>query len=332
MTVEIVILAVDECVGLSIFGPADLFHTANVLHRHEGGKKDVFRTRIVSADGESVSTSGGHSFNVEGSLSDVAQPAALLLPGISMEDPGKLMKKVQQLQPLAETIKQIASPNTILAASCTGTLLAAQAGLLANKRATTTWWIEGVFQQYFPEVLLDADEILVDADNVITSAAGASSLDLSLYLISRLAGPHLSRLCARFMVIDNARQTQRPYAIPWHEKIRDPFIEKADAWIRKQPSAHGKVETLALELGVSSRTLLRRFKEHTGGTPQQYMQNIKMELVRHQLEASHDSIAAIAMDFGFSDENALRRAFSIYSGLSPTQYRKQFHIRGHGQD
>lgn len=324
---EIVILAIDDCVGLSIFGPTDLFHTANLLNRSEGNKKDVFRTRIVSADGGSVSTSGGHRFDTEGTLADIRKPAALLLPGISMGNPEKLMQRVQELEHLAVKVSQHMAPETILAASCTGTLLAAQTGLLANKRATTTWWIEELFQQYFPDVRLDADEILVDEGNVITSAAGASSLDLSLYLISRLAGPHLSRLCARFMVIDNARQSQRPYAIPWHEKVRDPFIEKADAWIRKQPRANCKVEQLASVLGVSSRTLLRRFKEYTGGTPQHYIQSIKMEMVRHQLESSQDSIAAITADFGFSDENALRRSFLMHTGISPTQYRKQFHIK-----
>ncbi len=325
MAHEIIILAIDDCVGLSVFSPTDLFHTANLLNRHEGGNNNVFCTRIVSVDGKPVTTSTGHRFEVEGSLQDVHEPAVLILPGISMESPERLMARVQELKPMAAEVKQRITSKTILAASCTGTLLAAQTGLLTNKRATTTWWIEELFQQSFPEVHLDADEILIDEGNVITSSAGASSLDLSLYLISRLAGPHLSRMCARVMVIDNSRQAQSPNTIPWHEKAHDPFIEKADAWIRKQPKADCKVELLAAELGVSPRTLLRRFKEQTGETPQQYILDIKMELVRHQLESNRDSIASIAADFGFSDENALRRSFAMHSGISPTQYRKQFH-------
>jgi len=327
MAHEIVILAIDDCVGLSIFGPADLFHTANVLNRYEGSNKDVFSIRIVSADGKPVTASGGHTIEVAGSLADIDKPAALLLPGISMASPDKLMERVKALQKLSEKVRLQLASNTVLVASCTGTLLAAQTGLLSNKRATTTWWLEELFQKNFPDVQLDAEEALVDEGNVITSSAGASSLDLSLYLISRLAGPHLSRMCARFMVLDNSRQSQSPYTIPWHDKAHDPFIEKADAWIRKQPKADCKVELLAAELGVSPRTLLRRFKEYTGGTPQQYIQDITMELVRHQLESSHDAIAAIAADFGFSDENALRRSFSMHTGISPTQCRKQFHSK-----
>ena len=105
------------------------------------------------------------------------------------------------------------------------------------------------------------------------------------------------------------------------------MIEKADAWIRKHLGIKCRVADLADYLGVSGRTLQRRFQEHTGHTPQLYIQKVKMEYAKAQLESTKDSIAAISYNFGFSDENAFRRAFIQTIGISPAQYRNQFSSR-----
>lgn len=330
MTHEIVIVAMNDSVGLSIFSPIDLLHTANKIAALEKenniNNAPLFHTRIVSLDGNSVTVSGGHSINVDGALSDVINPAVIILPGLSTDKPQDLVNTMLGQDELIRQVLAGMGKETILAAACTGSILAAKTGLLNGKKATTTWWLESAFKTHFPEVEVDKDEILIDTGKVITSAAGASSLDLSLYLVKRFAGPHIARLCAHLMVIDNARHSQRPCTIPWHEKTRDPFLEKADEWIRKQSLDCIKVENLADSLGVSPRTLLRRFQKLTGDTPQIYIQNIRMEWAKTQLEKSDSTIAVLATELGFSDENAFRRAFGSCVGLSPSQYRRQYHL------
>ena len=70
---------------------------------------------------------------------------------------------IARLQHLPET--------TLVAASCYGTFVLAEAGLLNGLPATTTWWLAHEFQQRYPDIVLDADKTLVDSGRAITAGA-----------------------------------------------------------------------------------------------------------------------------------------------------------------
>lgn len=324
MSHEIAILAVEECIGLSVYGPADLFSTANLISGQMEGETTDFQTKILTPDGNPVCSSSGHTIVGEGDFRAARDASVIMLPGIGVETADLLTSRIDSLQTVANQLRELKDGKSIFAASCTGTLLLGSSGLLDGKRATATWWIEEVYKDLMPNVDLCTDEILIDDGQVITAAAGTSSLDLTLHIISRLAGAHLARLVAQYMVIDGGRESQRPYMAPWHVRTRQPFIEKADAWIRKNLSEPKPIEDLASHLGLSSRTLLRRFREHTKMTPQAYIQNIRVDQAKILLEGSRSPVAQIGAKVGFADENAFRRAFCASTGLTPTQYRKRF--------
>ncbi|MBV1933685.1 MAG: helix-turn-helix domain-containing protein [Parvibaculaceae bacterium] len=324
MTIKVGVLAIDGCVGLSVHGPIDLFSTANMISRQIDQSEEVFRTYILSPTGDPVHTSSGHQIVAEGSFEMSETLDVLMIPGIGVETLEELTTVLQKNSAFSELLVELAENGATITASCTGTFLLGQSGLLDGKRATTTWWMSDTFRTEFPEVELLDEEILVDEGQLITSAAGASSLDLSLHLINRFAGASLSRLCARFLVVDGGRKSQHLYAVPWHSKTRDPLVEKADAWIRKHKGAAIRVDDLAAHLGVGARTLLRKFQSHAGMTPQSYIQSVRLDQAKQLLEISDATVAQVGADVGFSDENAFRRAFAHRTGVSPTQYRKQF--------
>lgn len=324
MPLEIVLLAVEDCVALSVYGPTDLFHTANLISRQTEGEEVDFQTKIVTPDGKPVRSSSGHTIVPDGAFSDAQNATVIMLPGIGVDTPELLAHKIDQLHDISKQLRELKDTNSIFTASCTGALLLGSSGLLDGKRATATWWIEPVYREMMPKVELCTNEILVDDGQVITAAAGTSSLDLSLHLISRLVGSHLARLVAQYMVIDGGRESQLPYMTPWHNRTRQPFIEEADAWIRKNLAEPKPIADLASYLGLSSRTLLRRFREHTNMTPQAYIQNTRVEQAKVLLESARSSISQTGADVGFGDENAFRRAFSNATGLTPTQYRGRF--------
>ena len=88
-----------------------------------------------------------------------------------------------------------------LAASCIGSFILADAGLLDHCEATTTWWLAPFFRQCHPKVLLDETRMLVPADRVVTSCALMGHLDLALWLI-RQASPELASVVSRYMLAD----------------------------------------------------------------------------------------------------------------------------------
>ena len=65
-----------------------------------------------------------------------------------------------------------------IAASCIGTFLLAEAGLLDHREATTTWSLAPFFRQRYPNVLLDESRMLVPTDVGVTAGAAMGHLDL----------------------------------------------------------------------------------------------------------------------------------------------------------
>ncbi len=324
MTIKVGVLALEGCVALSVYGPADLFSTANKITQQLGRNTQQYETRIVSLSKDNVVSASGHELIGETRPLIRSEFDVLVLPGIGAESTENLDAALSSYNGIQDKLVSFVQSGGTIAAACTGTFILARAGLLDGRRATTTWWMANHFRSEFPLVDLAEDDLLVDEGQVITSAAGASSLDLALHLIERYSGANVARLCAKYLVVDGGRKSQRLYAVPKHSKTRDPLIEKADRWIRSRQGVDIRVEELARHLGVGTRTMLRKFRAASGVTPQAYIQRVRLDVAKPLLEDSDASVAQIAAEVGFSDENAFRKAFARRTGLSPTQYRKQF--------
>jgi len=74
---------------------------------------------------------------------------------------------------------------------------------------------------------------------------------------------------------------------------------------------------------LSSSQFYARFKAETGRTPQEYINEYRLQAVRRALEESPTPIARLAGHFGFANQSALTRAFSQRFQISPARYRRQ---------
>jgi len=71
-----------------------------------------------------------------------------------------------------------------MASVCTGSLVYADAGLLAGRRATTHWGALDLLRELGAEV--DPAARFVDHGDVITSAGVSAGIDMALHLVARL--------------------------------------------------------------------------------------------------------------------------------------------------
>jgi transcriptional regulator GlxA family with amidase domain len=76
--------------------------------------------------------------------------------------------------------------------------------------------------------------------------------------------------------------------------------------------------------GIPERSLKRRFKAATGTTLIGYVQNLRIEEAKRQLETKAVSFEAIAANLGYENLAFFRRLFKRATGLTPGQYRKMF--------
>jgi transcriptional regulator GlxA family with amidase domain len=191
-----------------------------------------------------------------------------------------------------------------IAASCIGTFVVAEAGLLDHREATTTWWLAPLFRQRYPHVLLDESRMLVPTDIGVTAGAAMGHLDLTLWLI-RKASPELAALVSRYLLAD-IRTTQALYIIPNHLAQADPLILRFERWARDHLKQGFSLQQAAAALATSARSLQRRCQAVLGKSPLDYFQDLRVERAQSLLHGSGMDIDAIAAEVGYIDGATLR--------------------------
>lgn len=255
--------------------------------------------------------------------STLGQFNSIILPGFFAETFDRLVEQLHSPWSTAIQRLQKLPPSTLIAASCYSTFVLAETGLLNGLSATTTWWLADAFLERYPSIALDADKTLIDSGRTITAGAMTAHTDLSLHLLRRLGGTALARRVAGIMLVDGARISQRPFMFMQHNHS-DPIICRALTWMTNNIAKPTSVQNLSDTLHVSYRTLNRRFSEVTGMTPLAYMQALKIEHVKALLESTNHDFENITACVGYEDVSSFRRLFKRSTGLSPTQYRRQF--------
>ena len=180
---------------------------------------------------------------------------------------------------------------------CTGAFLAAQAGLLDGCRATTHWAHADELAREFPAIDVDPDPIFVRSSPTVWTAAGVSAgIDLALALVEEDHGTEVAQTVARHLVMHLRRpggQTQ--FAAPvWVARAkREPLRAVQDA-VESEPGGAHSISELARIAAMSPRHFTRVFTDEVGEAPGAYVERVRTEAARRQLEQTDDTVVAIA--------------------------------------
>ncbi|WP_425529397.1 helix-turn-helix domain-containing protein [Stenotrophomonas maltophilia] len=82
-----------------------------------------------------------------------------------------------------------------------------------------------------------------------------------------------------------------------------------------------RLEELARVLGVSERTVTRRFRLALDTTPAAYLQSMRMQIALSLLQHGGRSIDQIALQIGYSDGSSFAWIFREKIGMSPGAHR-----------
>ncbi|MCP3939866.1 MAG: helix-turn-helix domain-containing protein [Desulfobacteraceae bacterium] len=152
-----------------------------------------------------------------------------------------------------------------------------------------------------------------------------SYIDLSVYLIERYCGSRTAMECSKAMIHDFGRDSQAPYTVFQRSRDhQDKNIAAVQEFMEKNSEESFQPEMLAKKYGMSRRTFERHFKNATGHTPLHYLQQIRVEKAKLQLETSTYSFDEIAYETGYEDSGFFRKIFKKHTGLLPSQYRSRF--------
>ena len=326
MAHRVTLLALEGCFASNITGAIDLFNTANIVARRLD-REAPFEWQVLSLDGRPVQASSGYRMTVDGALENAPPAKLVMIPAFGSPQPEQLMDAVKRHAVLLPWLIRQYESGATLAASCSGTFLLAESGLLEGRPATTSWWLADAFRKLYPKVNLDLACMLTDGGRLMCSGSGMSHLDLALYLIERVAGRDIARACARYTVLDDQRRSQAAYIILNHARNYDPLITKAEKWLKVNLRKQIGVKELAAELAVSPRTLARRFRHSTGDSPQVFLQKLRVETGKALLENTALRMDQILERIGYDDDSAFRRLFRKHTSLSPRDYRRRFGVK-----
>ena len=81
------------------------------------------------------------------------------------------------------------------------------------------------------------------------------------------------------------------------------------------------INALAEHMGMSSRTLNRRFHNAIGLSPLAYLQSLRIGEARDLLRHSNLSVSEIAWQIGLNDVSYFAKMFREHAGMSPLKYR-----------
>ncbi|NRG47910.1 helix-turn-helix domain-containing protein [Bacillus sp. CRN 9] len=107
-----------------------------------------------------------------------------------------------------------------------------------------------------------------------------------------------------------------------HQNSRS--ITEMVMWILKRSLAGGRpdIQTVASELGMSDRTLQRRLTDE-GTSYQKLLTKARHEQAREYLTDASIHIKEVAFLVGYEDQNSFYRAFRIWEGDSPSNWRTE---------
>ncbi|MCX8958392.1 GlxA family transcriptional regulator [Erwinia psidii] len=285
---------------LDLTGPAETLKLAG----------DTFSLRYIGPDEKVMTSTDMMIGGIEPLPENLPDGSLLVIPGVFdssiwFDTPQAVLARhwLMRMQPAIHA-RQIT-----LLCICSGSVLAAQSGLLHGIQCTTHHDVLPRLSAAEPTAIVKENRIFVEDRGIWTSAGITTGIDLCLHLINRLCGAQMALNVAKEMVVWFRRSGEDPQLSPWL-RYRDhlhPAIHRAQDLLIEQPELGWQLTELAARVHVSTRHLARLFRVHLGISVREYHQQLRLAIAQQGLQQG-ESTEKAALAAGFSSARQLRRA------------------------
>ena len=319
------VIALDGAFAASVFGPLELVQACGRMQASLPELEPCeITTEILSPDGKPFLSTSGYRLPVDGALKDLPRGSVILLPGFGVPRVHRLAELLKRHAAFGVWLKRQHEAGSTIVAFGTGSLLLAEAGLLARKRATTYWPYADFFRERYPGIQLDPDALCVEHEGILNMSGTICGVDAALAVIERFVSKESARLCTKLLVMENRPPSELRYEMRQPTVHNDPLIDKAVNWIRGNLHERLTVDDVLRHVPTSRRNLNRRFKLETGEGIQAFIQRLRIDRAKILLETSSLPLEQIVERVGYNDASALARQFKRYTQLTPNQYRQRY--------
>ena len=317
---HISILVPKKAILGSLEGSRQLFTQVNEFFKAKG-EAPIFKVQLVGLTKETPLSGGLFTANTDVLLEDVKKTDLIIIPAID----GEIEQALENNKEFIPWIQEQYKNGAEVASLCLGAFILAATGLVNGRKCATHWAAANDFKRMFPEVNLVTEKIITDEHRIYSSGGAFSYLNLILYLIEKYAGRDMAILAAKVFAIEIQRDSQASFIIFQGQKEHeDEVVKKAQEYIEKNYQEKITVDELASMFAISRRNLERRFRKVTYNSVVEYIQRVRVEAAKMNLERTRENVNDAMYKVGYNDTKAFRTTFKKITGLSPLEYKNKY--------
>lgn len=314
------LLIYEDAILSSLSGVMDMLLGVN-RYMAEMGREPAFNLELVSEKMKNIQLHSPAQFICYKTIEEVKHTDLILAPAFE-GDPTVVLRKNKAMINWLSTMHAC---GTEVASLCLGSYFLAEAGLLQGKSCTSHWMALEDMRRRYPDITILPDSVMTDQEGIYTSGGAFISLNLVLYLIEKFCGREASIWTSKMFSIDMDRVNQAHFAVfQGQRRHEDEDILKAQAFIEQHYDQQISVEQIAEQANMSKRNFIRRFKVATQNTPLEYLQRVKIESAKKELEKNTQNISTLMYNAGYNDLKTFRQVFKRITGLTPQEYRRKY--------
>ena len=283
-------------------------------------RQDHYAWKTISETGEAVSASDGLSINID---CGIENEDALNALDVVIVCGGRRIEK-NTSKPVLKWLKTVNQQGIGLGATCTGSYVLAEAGLLDGYRCSIHWENMAALTDLFPNVAVSRSVFTIDR-NRYTSSGGTSPVDMMLHFITAQCGADVSAGVAEQFIYERIRRSDDQQRVPLKHLIGHQSgklivaVELMEANI-KEPISQ---KDLASYVGLSRRQLQRLFQRYLMCTPSRYYLQLRLQRARELLRQTSMSLVEISASTGFVSSSHFSKSYKEFYGHSPSAERQQ---------
>lgn len=307
----------------SVVLPVEMWRAAADLARAARLTKTPLRLETATLDDRPFRTAQGLLVSPTIAVRELSNLDLLYLPAI-WRNPLRVLPHAGRV---LETLPDLVAAGARICSVATGAYLTAEAGLLEGRPATTHWRFLDHFERRYPGVQLRRNHLITRSGDLYCAASINAVADLTVHLIEKVYGAEIARgVGAQF-----SPEVRRPYPETAFTDgggsgHGDELMADAQLWLQARMSESCRLNELAAELGISRRTLDRRFRAAVGMSPGRWLLRLRVGAACELLRGSNSTIGEIATRVGIPDRRYFATTFRRQMRQSPSEYRKS--VRG----
>lgn len=311
-------IALERALASSITIPLEMFYAARSISQVTGGTNSELELQVVGIEPGPVQMAGGLVITPSTNIACLQQSDLIFVPGLW----GSPVKTLRKSAALLDWLNRQHRQGSTLCSLVTGSYFLAEAGLLDGRDATTHWYYFDDFAARYPQVRLNRKRFITLDNNLYCTGSVNAARDVTLHLVEEIFSSSIASSITRHFT----HEIQRSYesmllSQQQQDTHHDELIIKIQEWLQNHHQESVRIETLAREFKISTRSLNRRFKAAARMTPLQYLQQLRIEQAKELLKQSNLAIAEIAYAAGYQDTSHFGSLFRKHTGITPMEYR-----------